>query len=234
MFIEKIGRTGIGDDSYIKWITPSSGQTFEYGDDFHYEVEVYSKKQSLYIQIGKDAHYPESGVVNTLTGSWKMGPGDNQITDVILWSRDQAEYTLITRNDSPVFHVEKCPRGSCYSEKGGAWGGGWPRDCCPVGSGQCRGEDFYRCVDTGTWDFEPENDVCSDGGNGGNGGCNEGQTKCEGTDLYECVDGIWQLMESNSTDCGYVPPNGDNGETQAIPIVLGVATLTIVAYFVMR
>lgn len=35
--------------------------------------------------------------------------------------------------------------------------------------------------------------------------CTDGKTKCEGYDLYTCVNGAWQLTETNSIACGYVP-----------------------------
>jgi len=33
--------------------------------------------------------------------------------------------------------------------------------------------------------------------------CKEGARKCIGYDLYECIDGKWQLIEKNSSECGY-------------------------------
>jgi len=36
--------------------------------------------------------------------------------------------------------------------------------------------------------------------------CNEGETKCVGYDLYKCINGKWQLVETNSSQCGYTPP----------------------------
>lgn len=36
--------------------------------------------------------------------------------------------------------------------------------------------------------------------------CEEGKRDCRDYDLYECVSGEWELIEHNSTECGYIPP----------------------------
>lgn len=36
--------------------------------------------------------------------------------------------------------------------------------------------------------------------------CIEGETICMGMDLYQCINGTWQLVERNSQECGYQPP----------------------------
>ena len=46
--------------------------------------------------------------------------------------------------------------------------------------------------------------------------CTEGETKCVGYDLYKCINGKWQLVESNSEQCGYVPPECTEGETKCV------------------
>ncbi|MDD3492306.1 MAG: hypothetical protein PHU95_02235 [Candidatus Thermoplasmatota archaeon] len=38
--------------------------------------------------------------------------------------------------------------------------------------------------------------------------CTEGETRCEGYDLYVCQDGRWVLLEGNSEQCGFIPPEG--------------------------
>lgn len=35
--------------------------------------------------------------------------------------------------------------------------------------------------------------------------CSEGDTTCVGYDQYRCINGQWQLVERNSTQCGYEP-----------------------------
>ena len=46
--------------------------------------------------------------------------------------------------------------------------------------------------------------------------CTEGETKCVGYDLYKCIGGKWQLVERNSEQCGYVPPECIEGATKCV------------------
>lgn len=41
--------------------------------------------------------------------------------------------------------------------------------------------------------------------------CTEGEAKCIGYGLYQCVGGEWILIEENSTECGYTPPEPPSG-----------------------
>ena len=42
----------------------------------------------------------------------------------------------------------------------------------------------------------------------------DGTFQCQGVDLYKCVGGNWVLEQTNSTQCGYVPPVCTNGQTK--------------------
>lgn len=42
----------------------------------------------------------------------------------------------------------------------------------------------------------------------------DGIFQCQGFDLYKCVGGNWVLQQTNSTQCGYIPPVCTNGTTK--------------------